>query len=42
MDDMEIEDKIKELRKKIYHLKNCRKKQPKLADENCVRDGHQW
>lgn len=28
--DYEIEDKIKELRKEIYHLQNCRKKQPKL------------
>ncbi len=28
--DYEIEDKIKELRKQIYHLQNCRKKQPKL------------
>ena len=31
MDDMEIEDKIKEHRKEIYRLQNCRKKQPKLA-----------
>ena len=31
MDDFEIEDKIKELRKEIYKLKNSRKKQPKLA-----------
>jgi len=31
MDWMEIEDKIKELRKQIYHLQNCRKKQPQIA-----------
>ena len=31
MDDFEIEDKIKELRKEIYKLQNSRKKQPKLA-----------
>lgn len=31
MDRDEIEDKIKELRKQIYHLQNCRKKQPMLA-----------
>lgn len=31
MDDFEIEDKIKELRKEIYRLKNSRKKQPKMA-----------
>jgi len=31
LDDMQIEDKIKELRKQIYHLQNCRKKQPKIA-----------
>jgi len=27
----EIENKIKELRKQIYHLQNCRKKQPDIA-----------
>ena len=31
MHDMEIEDKIKELRKQIRHLQNCRQKQPKLV-----------
>ena len=30
LDDMQIEDKIKELRKEIYHLQNCRKNQPNL------------
>ena len=30
MQDYEIEDKIKELRKQIYELQNSRKKQPKL------------
>ena len=30
MDDYEIEEKIKELRKQIYHLQQCRKKQPHL------------
>jgi len=31
MDDMQIEDRIKELRKEIYKLQTCRKKQPKLC-----------
>jgi hypothetical protein len=31
MDDCEIEDKIKELRKEIYKLQNSRKNQPFLA-----------
>ena len=31
MEDYEIEDKIKDLRKQIYHLQNCRKKQPDIA-----------
>ncbi len=31
MDDCEIEDKIKELRKEIYRLQNSRKNQPYIA-----------
>lgn len=48
LDDYEIEEKIKDLRKQIYELQNSRKKQPKLLTfeshngEDRCRIFHGW